>query len=182
MTPFEIYEYFSINLIRFEESDVLIGYISVPLFFIVLYLDRRGIISYRGFMAILFVFISIMMSLFSFASISTRGIHNNASLTTIVSALFIYWTLTFHIIFLSYGYKISSISFFGHEVFKNWVKMIDYIYLLLSGLGLYRVLIAINSDLPHDYFNSFTITIVVFAISLRFTKTSIEIFSWDKPR
>ncbi|MQW73457.1 hypothetical protein GHK50_21035 [Sinorhizobium medicae] len=84
------------------------------------------------------------------------------------------WSVAFHILAFAFGPALSS-------RFKHWVKCIDYLYLLGSTFGILRIVTAgvALSD------NEATVNVggalfLGVALALRLTKTSIEIFGWDK--
>jgi hypothetical protein len=65
----------------------------------------------------------------------------------------------------------------------NWVKSIDYIYLTISTLSILRIVVsAVVVGDGVTYFNALAAVFLGFAVALRITRTSIEIFGWDKPR
>ncbi|WP_155256408.1 hypothetical protein [Mesorhizobium loti] len=89
------------------------------------------------------------------------------------------WTTIFHNAARFAGPHLSA-GIFGEWFAKAWVKCIDYIYLTVSALGVLRLAI---SGMPDDlsYFNAVGVVAIGVGLGLRLTKTSIEIFGWDKP-
>ena len=96
----------------------------------------------------------------------------------LIGALIIHWTFVFHAISKKYGSAITE-GMFGGAIGKHWVKMIDYFYLIGSTIGILRI--AASSSNPGNsspILNSIGILILSIALSLRITKTSIEVFGW----
>jgi uncharacterized membrane protein len=66
---------------------------------------------------------------------------------------------------------------------KHWVREIDYIYLILSFVGLMRVLLGAVEKNPtpqETQLTNIAILVVAIGVSLRFVKTTVEINQWDK--
>jgi uncharacterized membrane protein len=87
---------------------------------------------------------------------------------------FIVWMVALHGVAQNCGHYVSS-GIFGEFFARNWVKMIDYVYLTASIFGLVRI-----ATSPSHTVNAWGAVIVGIALALRITKTSIEIFAWDK--
>ena len=63
---------------------------------------------------------------------------------------------------------------------RNWVKAIDYIYLFLSTFSILRIVVsAVTTPQGSTYFSAFAAVLLGFAVALRITRTSIEIFGWE---
>jgi hypothetical protein len=98
-----------------------------------------------------------------------------------------YATVLFHYLAGLFGHIITNLNLGRLSIFaRNWVKVIDYVYLLISLLSLSRIVMSVSGVVANDANN---ITVMVYftvalsiALALRLTKTTIEILSWDKPR
>jgi len=98
-----------------------------------------------------------------------------------------YATVLFHYLAGLFGHLISNLNIGRLSIFaRNWVKVIDYVYLLISLLSLSRIVMSVSGVDANDANN---ITVMIYstvalsiALALRLTKTTIEILSWDKPR
>jgi hypothetical protein len=67
-------------------------------------------------------------------------------------------------------------------IMANWVGAIDYIYLIVSITSLIKIVLDLahaGADTPN--FVAYSVIALSIAAALRLTKTSIEIFAWDKP-
>lgn len=100
--------------------------------------------------------------------------------SSFILSIFI-WTLTFHILLANYGSRITKFSIFGYtRIFENWVKAIDYIYLGFTSLGVVRIVVGMIEGTSHGKLDAIAAIVIGFAVSLRVTRTSVEIFGWDK--
>jgi hypothetical protein len=90
----------------------------------------------------------------------------------------IVWGVLFHLVARDEGYKITT-KLGG----SGWVKGIDYLYLSMSFTGVVRVLLGvIDSEANQDLkpVNIATVLVIAIGVALRMTKTTIEIWEWDK--
>lgn len=99
-----------------------------------------------------------------------------------VSGVLFLFLVAFHIGAFLFGPSISE-GALGDFLAKSWVRMIDYFYLTGSTFGILRIAISgVGSSGDLTSVNAFGIIMLGAALALRLTKTSIEIFGWDKPR
>lgn len=91
------------------------------------------------------------------------------------------WALSFHIFALNFGREITLWLRRWPKLAGNWVKAIDYLYLSLSTFSIIRIVVSAVVKDGNDYFNALGAVLLGFAVALRITKTSIEIFGWDRP-
>ncbi|HXW70611.1 MAG TPA: hypothetical protein VEK34_04085 [Methylocella sp.] len=76
-----------------------------------------------------------------------------------------------------YTARRSIIGIFG----RNWVKGIDYLYLSISAVGVVKIVVgAVTTAQGSAEFNAIATILLGIAIAMRITRTSIEIFEWDK--
>lgn len=107
---------------------------------------------------------------------------NIGIILVLIGALIIHWTFVFHVFAKKHGGQITR-GRFGLIIGRNWVKFIDYFYLIGSTIGIIRIAVGnIESDETYPVFNNIGILILSIALSLRITKTSIEIFGWAESR
>jgi hypothetical protein len=98
-----------------------------------------------------------------------------------------YATVLFHYLAGLFGHLITNLNLGRLSIFaRNWAKVIDYVYLLISLLSLSRIVMSVSGVVTNDADNitvivSLTVALSI-ALALRLTKTTIEILSWDKPR
>jgi hypothetical protein len=100
---------------------------------------------------------------------------------------FILWTAFFHLVAWNYGSWFSTLALprwasglsLGNGV---WVKLIEYIYLVFSSLGILRIVVGLNSADPNlRYVNVLAALLLGIGVAMRMTKTTIEIARWDQP-
>lgn len=85
------------------------------------------------------------------------------------------WGLLFHVVAHEFG------PWFTKKFGPSWVKAIDYLYLLGSSLGLLRIAVSpFSTPTEMTEPNALGVVLLGTALALRVTKTSIEIFGWDK--
>lgn len=136
--------------------------------------------------SILRIFAAVFYSCGSVAFTFSVLVHSEGYRLWSIIAIFItsiiLWTLTFHFIAKDFGYYIGIINLGKWSVLsKNWVRLIDYIYLFLSLVGVLRIVIGLTEQGQElIYFNASASLALSIAVALRITKTSIEIFEWDK--
>lgn len=90
------------------------------------------------------------------------------------------WTATLHFAAFLFDGKISEIrAGFATPMFRNWTKSIDYIYIVISAISIVRIAASsiYNNTALVDVFS---VVLLGFATALRLTKSSAEIFGWDK--
>jgi FlaA1/EpsC-like NDP-sugar epimerase len=112
--------------------------------------------------------------------------NNSTDFTSIILPAFIsclvIWTFTFHWVAYHVGWCIRQ-RYGDSPWVKQWVKEIDYIYLLVSSLSLLKLVI--TQIHPHDelkVYNALAAVALGTALALRITKTSIEVWGWDEPK
>jgi len=89
----------------------------------------------------------------------------------------IVWGVFFHTLAKDEG------SFFTRKFGRGWVKAIDYAYLTLSFAGLMSGLIGAIDPESKQYLKPLiilTMLVIAIGLALRITKTTIEIWEWDK--
>jgi hypothetical protein len=100
---------------------------------------------------------------------------------------FLLWTAFFHVVAWNYGSWFSTLALprwasgvsLGNGL---WVKMIEYVYLIFSSLGILRIVVGLNSADPNlRYVNVFAALLLGVGVAMRMTKTTIEIARWDQP-
>lgn len=151
---------------------------------IVSYLIERKF--YRNKLIILLMTLSsaFVATFFSFYYLSNPAAHSPTTIVSIFLTSVVLWAVFFHVAAFNYGSAISSINLGRWSIIAvNWVKFIDYIYLTLSTLSVLRIVVsAVVVGDGVTYFNALAAIFLGFAVALRITRTSIEIFGWDKPR
>jgi membrane-associated HD superfamily phosphohydrolase len=95
-------------------------------------------------------------------------------ISAVVGAMVIYWSIFFHIIAWLMG------SILTRYLGPNWVKCIDYFYLLGSSLGILRIALSSGDASTLAQVNAFGVNVLGIALSLRLCKTTIEIKGWDR--
>lgn len=98
------------------------------------------------------------------------------SIEAIVSSvigMICFWGITFHLLAYRFGPKLTAS--FGN----NWVKVIDYFYLSIGSLSVVRLAISKTPNALGEW-EVIAVILVGVALALRLTKTSIEIFKWDR--
>jgi hypothetical protein len=109
-----------------------------------------------------------------------RGCKASEILQLFVCGLFLL-TSFFHLIAFKYAYRIRNLIGQDSLIGRNWVKSIDYIYLLLSSFSILRIVISTTTTSEGSTsFSAFAAILLGLAVALRITRTSIEIFEWDK--
>jgi hypothetical protein len=105
--------------------------------------------------------------------------------TFLISVL--YATVLFHYLAGLFGHCITNLTLGRLSIFaRNWVKVIDYVYFLISIFSLPRIVMSVSRVDANDANNItvmvyFTVTLSI-ALALRLTKTTIEILEWHKPK
>jgi hypothetical protein len=120
---------------------------------------------------------------FSWTILEDLPVNNHRyNLVGILLSSTFYWSIGFHILFAKFGYRISAIKVRYLSVFFiNWLKCIDYVYLTIGALGFFRTVIGIVGDsADNGLFTAYSTVGLGIALALRISKTSAEVFSWDK--
>jgi hypothetical protein len=89
------------------------------------------------------------------------------------------WGIFFHMVAMYWGKALTA------RIGDWWVKGIDYAYLTLSFAGLMRIVLqSMEKNIPFEEglktITVLAVLIIAVGVALRMTKTSIEIFKWDK--
>ena len=137
----------------------------------------------------LFFFGAIFYSLAATRFLTTNGLdflgHKTAASSVIFTflAAVLYWAAVFHYSAFLFGHRITNLRPGIFSIFtQNWVKTIDYAYLLISIVSLLKIALSISeAETDNIRFTAYSTVALSIAVALRLTKTSIEIFSWDKP-
>jgi hypothetical protein len=132
---------------------------------------------------------AIFYSLAATRFLTTNGLdflgHKAAASSVIVTFLtsVLYWAAVFHFCAFLFGHRITNLRLGVFSIFtQNWVKTIDYVYLLISIVSLLKIALSISEvETDNMRFTAYSTVALSIAVALRLTKTSIEIFSWDKP-
>jgi len=138
------------------------------------------------------IFMVILLFLSLMVLIGTSRIFLNPSKFTLtlwgMLATFVVYNIVWGI-FLHYAAK--EFGWWLTKIFTdNWVKAMDYMYLGLSSVGMLRLLTAVldtqgNTDIVSDtqelkQITAVSVLVIGLGVTLRVTKTSIEIFEWHK--
>ncbi len=95
------------------------------------------------------------------------------------------WAALFHVVAWNYGAWVSTLTLPGGNLSLGngvWVKALDYVYLILSSLGILRIVLGLASPNPDlRYVNVLAALMLGIGVALRITKTTIEIAGWDRP-
>jgi len=97
----------------------------------------------------------------------------NGDVLAIFFLFMLAWGIFFHLLAYHFGHSLLN-SVFG----PGWVKGIDYLYLAGSFYGVYRLILGFTNR-DTSIHNVWLPLMLAVALSLRFTKTSVEIFKWD---
>jgi hypothetical protein len=132
---------------------------------------------------------AIFYSLAATRFFTTHGLdflgHKVAASSVIVTFLasVLYWSGVFHYCAFLFGHRITNLRLGVFSTLtQNWVKSIDYVYLLISIVSLLKIALSISEvEADNMMFTAYSTVALSIAVALRLTKTSIEIFSWDKP-
>jgi hypothetical protein len=151
---------------------------------VVSYLIERRFYANRLAVVLLTLFTAFIATVFSFLYLANPVNHLPSTIVVIFLTSVALWAVFFHVSAINYGPSISRINLGRWSVLSvNWVKSIDYIYLTLSTLSVLRIVVsAVVVGNGVTYFNALAAVFLGFAVALRLTRTSIEIFGWDKPR
>ena len=125
--------------------------------------------------------------LFGLLAIFVIGIGQNAlstsssfwGATIIILGSFLFWVYEFHTLARMMGPPLSR-GIWGEFIAQHWVKLIDYVYLSASVLSLVRLAYSAPKTGGPDFLTSLAAMLLGMAVALRITKTSVEIFQWDK--
>jgi hypothetical protein len=119
----------------------------------------------------------------SFVFLTSPTSHSPSAIFVVFLTSVALWAVCFHVLAFNFGAVIGDINLGRWSVLaKRWVKAIDYVYLSLSTLAVLRIVMsAVTSGNDVVVFNALAAVLLGFAVALRVTKTSIEIFDWDKP-
>ena len=149
---------------------------------VISYLIVRKFYKSRIAVLILTLFTALVATIFSFFYLSNPANHELSTIVIIFLTSVILWMVFFHVGSLNYGYLITTINFGKWSVLSaNWVRAIDYIYLTLSTLSVLRIVVSaavVGNGVV--YFNAVASVLLGFAVAMRITRTSIEIFGWDR--
>lgn len=148
------------------------------------YLIERRFYANRLVVVLLTLFTAFVATVFSFLYLANPANHSPSTIVVIFLTSVSLWAVFFHVSAINYGSSISRINLGRLSILStNWVKSIDYIYLTLSTLSVLRIVVsAVVVGNGVTYFNALAAVFLGFAVALRLTRTSIEIFGWDKPR
>ncbi|MGA7383228.1 MAG: hypothetical protein WBW81_00550 [Methylocella sp.] len=125
---------------------------------------------------------AVTASAYSFLFMSNPSNHLAQQILAIFISGLLCWALFFHIIAANFGYTVRLLFKRNSFLAQNWVKAIDYIYLFISSFSILRIVVStVTTAQGSTYFNAFAAVLLGFAVALRVTRTSIEIFEWDKP-
>jgi hypothetical protein len=128
------------------------------------------------------VFLAVLHSLGMILFLSTHGLNligNKVSLSDLILTFLgslVFSALVFHVVAYWYGPHLT------HIFTQNWVKAIDYVYLVLSIASLLRIVMSMSAMEADNNFTAYSTVALSIAVALRLTKTTIEIWSWHKPR
>src|SRR5262249_31172985 len=126
------------------------------------------------------LFMAVAASYGTATSLANPGTQSIWDLLARFVAFTILWGVFFHMVARYWGAAITGM------IGEWWVKGIDYVYLTFSFAGLLRVVLQnIEENTPGDKgLKTVTIAavlVIAIGVALRLTKTSIEIFKWDRP-
>jgi hypothetical protein len=125
---------------------------------------------------LLVLFGAAVATIVSFYMFANPTAYNEWTLSLTVVADIAVWAVLFHVTSIYFGPDLS------HWLSSNWVRAIDYVYLTLSTLSIVRIVFTARASGSESItFNALAVVGLAFAVGLRITRTSIEIFGWDKP-
>jgi hypothetical protein len=102
-------------------------------------------------------------------------------LTFVASVVF--WATTCHVFAMNFGVWLTQKLSRWPVLSANLVRAIDYVYLTISTFSILRIVVsAVSVGNGVTYFNATAAVMLGLAVAVRLTRTSIEIFGWDKPR
>ncbi len=151
---------------------------------VVTYIIERKFYANRLVVVFLILLTALVATVFSFVYLANPANHSPSTIVVIFLTSVALWAVFFHVSAIHYGASISSMNLGRWSILAvNWVKSIDYIYLTISTLSILRIVVsAVVVGDGVTYFNALAAVFLGFAVALRITRTSIEIFGWDKPR
>jgi hypothetical protein len=142
-------------------------------------LRQRKILS-----LLLTVVVSVVASVFSFHYLANPSAHDSTSIVIVFGTSMLLWTVTFHILAFNLGATIIAANLGRWSALSRaWPKTIDYAYYTISALSALKLvssLVTANPGLTH--FNALATVFLGLAIGLKLTRTSAEIFHWDRDR
>jgi hypothetical protein len=85
---------------------------------------------------------ALTASVYSFLFILNPGDHTARQILATFVVGLLSWALFFHIIAFNFGYMVRTLLRRDSVIARNWVKAIDYIYLLISSFSILRIVVS----------------------------------------
>lgn len=172
------------SLISDIGGNVTLGILGALLSLATAYVVQRTFLSSKLVALLLTLFTAIVAAVLSFFCLASPADHLPSTLVLIFLTSVVLWAVCFHVFAANFGYRIRQINAGWCSVFfNNWVKALDYIYLTISAFSVLRILMtAVIAGNGIAYVNAFATVLLGLAVALRLTRTSTEIFGWDRPR
>ncbi len=149
---------------------------------VIAYVIERRFYTNKIILLWLTAFTAFTATVFSFISLVDPEDYDPTTIVTVFLTSLASWIVFFHVGAKNYGRFLSLINLGKWSpLAKNWVKSIDYIYLTLSTLSVLRIVVgSVASSYSMTSFNAVAAIVLGVAVALRLTRTSVEIFGWDK--
>lgn len=170
----------------YDLITIIVVAVMIIIIFSIPYIHKKYPTHFNKFMlsfpivAVAFIGVSSLITFLYMFMDNQIGYKASDLLEIFVYGLF-QLTCFFHIVAFKYACSIRNLIGQDSLIGQNWVKSIDYIYLLLSSFSILRIVISTTTTAEGStYFSGLAAVFLGVAVALRLTRTSIEIFEWDK--